>query len=153
MIPALTAYYLRMKYLQFKPPIDPVTIAREEGYEVLFSEFGGVYSTALGFIDINNDVIYVNRSTDPQTQSYVIAHELGNSIFNRHTDWARLGNAVYWDRDIRNRKHNARNRIAREFALGLIAPRGMVRNYADRVPSEDLSKLFVVPNKFLTSRI
>lgn len=68
------------------PPINPISMAREQGFDVKFVSFSGDFAQVAGFYDPDEEAIYINKNESPLRQTFTIAHELGHALL--HKDWA-----------------------------------------------------------------
>lgn len=135
-----------------RPPINPVEIARDKGFEIKFVTFSGEYESVSGFYDPSECAIYVNKNESPLRQTFTIAHELAHAIL--HKDWAESdGYKVLWRDPSRNTTDDPYEKEANVFAANLLVPRDMLSQYYDELSLPDLSKLFVVSVPVIRNRL
>lgn len=129
-----------------KPPIDPESIAEMEDVNVLFTTFNGeAAETVHGFYDHEKSAIYVNSDDTPQEKLFTIAHELGHHFL--HQEYS--ASEKYVPR-LKVHVDTKEENEADEFASCLLAPFGMVANYARVFNNEELRSLFLVSDELIT---
>lgn len=133
------------------PPINPVSIAREQGLEVKFVSFSGDFSQVSGFYDPAEEAIYVNKNESPLRQTFTIAHELGHALL--HKEWSDSDDyKVFW-RDPERNNDDPHEKEANVFAANLLVPRVLLDQYYRRLSESDLSKLFAVSVPAIKNRL
>lgn len=108
-----TARALLDEYWDFNIPISPEEFARRLGLNVERIENLGTKS---GYLDEENQIIYVNAADVPERQRFTIAHELGHFCLD-HGSSLRDTTKANWFRI--NPVHE---RLANEFAAELLMP-------------------------------
>lgn len=125
------------------PPVDPVTMARQLGMNVLFATFAESWRNVSGFYDPKENSIYVNGEEYPLRQTFTVAHELGHKVL--HEEWAKSSSyrILYRDPSL-NDDSDPYEKEANAFAANLLVPRFMLDQYWQRASVEQLSQLFAV---------
>ena len=118
---------------------DPFTIAR--ALDVIL-----IYCTLIdlnGFYQYHkrNHIIYLSEELDEHAARFVLAHELG------HMQMHRSMNTVFMDTNIFN-PHNEFERQANTFAVELLLPDDLLREYPD-CSVYQLARAFGVPEEFV----
>ena len=132
------------------PPVNPVAIARDQGFSVKFVTFTGKFVNASGYYDPLEERITVNRDDAPQRQTFTIAHELGHALL--HEDWAETEKyKIQWRDPSRNDNDNPYEKEANAFAANLLVPRKMLDEFRD-LSDAQLSKLFAVSTQVVRFR-
>jgi len=145
---------LRKKYSLYKPPINPLEIARNEGIEVKFVRFGDGHEDISGFYDPDDNVIYVNKDEPPKRQTFTIAHELGHALL--HRDWAKTENYHVLRRNSSpnlfgvNEPHE---KEANAFAAHLLVPSDLLDRFYPQLHEKELARLFAVSLPVIENRI
>lgn len=133
------------------PPINPVSMARQQGFDVKFVSFSGDFAQVSGFYDPDEEAIYVNKNESPLRQTFTIAHELGHALL--HKDWAGSDDyKVFW-RDPDRNNDDPHEKEANAFAAHLLVPRSLLDHYYQRLNEADLSKLFAVSVPAIKNRL
>lgn len=133
------------------PPINPISMAREQGFDVKFVSFSGDFSQVSGFYDPDEEAIYVNKNESPLRQTFTIAHELGHALL--HKDWVGSDDyKVFW-RDPERNNDDPHEKEANAFAAHLLVPRSLLDQYYRRLSESDLSKLFAVSVPAIKNRL
>lgn len=133
------------------PPVNPVSIAKNLGVEVVFATFSGQSRGISGFYDCEENAIFVNEEEFPLRQTFTVAHELGHSVL--HGEWARTADyQVLW-RDPGKQAQDFREKEANTFAASLLMPRDMMDRYWDRLSLEQMSRLFAVSVPAMKNRL
>lgn len=65
------------------PPIDIKDLINNYGLKLKFARFPEEMSGVCGFLDINEEAIYVNADNSLKRQNFTIAHELGHWLLHR----------------------------------------------------------------------
>lgn len=125
-----------------QPPVDPVTIARHEGVEVVFVKFTGEYDKVSGFYEPDENRIYVNKDEFPLRQTFTVAHELAHALLHRH--WAASDEYRVLLRDPNASSDEPHEKEANAFAAHLLVPRKMLDTVYSDLSNAELSKLFAV---------
>ena len=66
-----------------EPPVPVYEVARSQGVEVYEVGFKNRIKNYLGFCDLADDVIYLNKDASPTQQILTAAHELGHWILHK----------------------------------------------------------------------
>lgn len=133
------------------PPVDPVSISRQEGLDVVFVRFSGEFSEVAGFYDPRGAVIFVNKNEYPLRQTFTIAHELGHAKL--HKEWASSDEyRVFW-RDPSRNTDDMHEKESNSFAANLLVPRFMLDLYYKNLSETDLSRLFAVSVPVIRNRL
>jgi Zn-dependent peptidase ImmA (M78 family) len=133
-----------------EPPVNPVSIARDLGINVVFAVFSPDLDRVSGFYDAEEDTIYVNKNEYPLRQTFTIAHELGHRVL--HAEWAKSTEyKVLLRDDIFN--DDPVEKEANAFAAHLLVPRFMLDKYWKDTKIEKLSELFAVSVPVIQNRI
>lgn len=135
----------------FVPPVDPVSIARQLGVNVVFATFTEEMNNISGFYDAEENAIYVNREEYPLRQTFTIAHELGHKIL--HAEWAKSNDYRVLLREYVLNTKDPKEKEANAFAAELLVPRSFLDNYWKTLTPEQLSKLFAVSVPVIKNRI
>lgn len=133
------------------PPVNPISMAHQQGLDVKFVSFSGDFSQVSGFYDPDEKAIYVNKNESPLRQTFTIAHELGHALL--HKDWAGSDEyKVFW-RDPDRNNDDPHEKEANAFAAHLLVPRSLLDQYYQRLSESDLSKLFAVSVPAIKNRL
>jgi Zn-dependent peptidase ImmA (M78 family) len=138
--------------LIYKPPVDPVSIAKRLGIDIKIADF--TEEDILGFYNETEKVIYVKKSDPFVRQSFTISHELGHFVLHR----GHINNNGYepYRRDFGFNK-NAIEREADAFAANLLVPEKMLKevlsNVAFRITIDDIAKIFAVSRDMMARRL
>jgi Zn-dependent peptidase ImmA (M78 family) len=134
-----------------RPPINPLSIARDKGLDVKFVKFAGEYEGVSGFFDPEENAIYVNKDEPPLRQTFTIAHELAHALL--HREWAGSEEyKVFW-RDMSRNSDDPHEKEANAFAANLLVPRKMLDEYFRDLTEADLSRLFAVSVPVISNRL
>ena len=134
-----------------EPPIDPVSIARDNGVKVLFVEFDAAHDNISGFFDFEENTIFVNKNEFPLRQTFTVAHELGHKIL--HSEWAKSSEYKILMRDQLFNGDDPHEKEANVFAANLLVPRRMLDKYWKVASVEQLSRLFAVSVPMIKNRL
>ncbi len=134
-----------------EPPVNPVTISRAKGIEVVFVEFSGESNNISGFFDFKDNTIYVNSKEYPLRQTFTVAHELGHAVL--HREWAASDEYKILLRDTDYDGDDAFEKEANAFAAQLLVPRFMLDKYWRSNSLESLSQLFAVSVPMIKNRL
>lgn len=138
-------------------PVNPISIAEQEGIQVLQAPFP---DNVDGVISKRSDtvIIYVNQSSPLNRKRFTIAHELGHFFLHlQDTDGNFLDNDMSLFRSnahILSPTELSKEREANEFAAALLMPHEAVELewlFADSL--EDVAKAFGVSKQALTIRL
>jgi len=128
------------RYDLTKPPFDPEFIAEREGVDVKFTSFSEEASSKVhGFYDHEDKTIYVNSEDSVQEKMFTIAHELGHHVL--HQTYS--AGAGYVPR-LKTHVETKEELEADSFAVSLLAPAKVVKQYASVFDDSELSSLFLV---------
>lgn len=133
------------------PPINPVTIARERGVNVVFVAFAEGSRDVSGFYDCEENAIFVNRDEYPLRQTFTVAHELGHKVL--HEEWAKSADYRVLLRDTTLDDQDFREKEANAFAAALLMPRALVDRYWRSLSVEQMSRLFAVSVPVVKNRL
>jgi len=144
------AISLIRKFGLVEPPINPITIAKNLGANVVFVEFEKKLNNVSGFYDFEEDTIFVNMDEYPLRQTFTIAHELGHRIL--HAEWAKSSDYKVLLRED-NYSNDPKETEANTFAANLLVPRFMLDKYWEDLSTTALSELFAVSVPVIKNRI
>jgi Predicted Zn peptidase len=118
---------------------DPFTIVRALDVILIYCaliDLNGFYQ-----YHKRNHIIYLSEELDENAARFVLAHEL------EHMQMHRSMNTVFMDTNIFN-PHNKFERLANTFAVELLLPDDLLREYAD-CSIYQLARAFGVPEAFV----
>lgn len=142
---------LHAEFAITNPPVNPITLAREKGFDVNFVEFSGDSNKISGFYDVEEQSIFVNSDEFPLRQTFTVAHELGHALM--HKEWAESDDYKVLLRDSEYNGHNAYEKEANAFAAHLLVPRFMLDDYWNENSVEALSQMFAVSVPMIKNRL
>lgn len=138
-----------------QPPIIASDLAKKSGLDVIrvrLNEIKPEYSTISGFIDAENNKMYVNACETPQRQNFTIAHELGHFLMN-HVNTAEYG--MLFRRPVEEQSNVPIEQEANVFAANLLVPEKMLKETIKKYPfisDVELGNLFGVSPSVIRNR-
>lgn len=138
-------------------PVNPLTVAKQEGVSVVNAEFH--VPTIAGLIRKTKDtiVIYVKSSDAPSRKKFTVAHELGHLYLHLKDD---SGNFIDNDVSLFRSIHEPALALspqeieANEFAMALIMPlSNVIRQWKMSHSVEDMAVLFDVSVQAMEIRL
>jgi IrrE N-terminal-like domain len=134
-----------------RPPVNPVQIAKDKGFDVKFVRFTDGYEGVSGFFDPEDGTIFVNKDEAPLRQTFTVAHELAHALL--HKDWAGSESyRVFW-RDMSRNVDDPHEKEANAFAAHLLVPRHFLDAYYAELTPAQLSRLFAVSVPTISNRL
>ena len=134
------------------PPIPPLDIAKENGVNVLFVDFGKHAETVSGLVDFPNARLYVNGRDEFERQSFTIAHELGHWLLHRDHYEADPKRYKFLPRFSIPERDDPLEQEANRFAASLLIPRQLLVPVL-HAPVSKLARIFRVKRAMMERRI
>jgi Zn-dependent peptidase ImmA (M78 family) len=127
-----------------QPPVDVVTLAVVMDVDVILvdSEWDGALHSLLMPPEAK---IYLNRKTEPNSQRFIVAHEIGHLMLH---ETGLVFRDVLSSTGLRPREVEAN-----AFAADLLMPRWMIQAYAPLGSLEDLARTFNVSSRAMSIRL
>ena len=135
------------------PPIPILEVAESYGLSVLETDLTD-HPGLSGVIDVEKQIIYLNKSDNPVHKRFTIAHELGHWILHREALYQKDSSlAIYYRRPIGGETDD-KEKEANCFAANLLVPLEHLKPYYNKHYScRDLSELFAVSQQVIGYRL
>ncbi|GLS43729.1 ImmA/IrrE family metallo-endopeptidase [Methylobacterium brachythecii] len=143
---------LRQNYVS-NPPVPVRDMAINYGVDVFFGDFGDAGKTVSGFLDLQDNCIFVNKDESPARQNFTIAHELGHFLL--HADLLRNHPnqySVLYRAPIGAAK-DPLEQEANAFAAHILVPRSFLDRYYKIASRQELARLFNVSEDVIGYRM
>lgn len=136
------------------PPIDIKDLINNYGLKLKFARFPEEISGVCGFLDINEEAIYVNADNSLKRQNFTIAHELGHWLLHREEINKSPQSYKVLRRQPIGGEKDYRETEANTFAANLLVPTNMLKicKKASFSP-EMMSDLFSVSSDVIGYRL
>lgn len=148
------ALELLRRYEIEEPFVDVFSIAQGEGLSVKFIEFPKKFDNVAGYLDPEEKSIVVNKSQQPNRQTFTVAHELGHYILeHKPSDYS-----VLLRMPVAKDKKTPQEKEADVFAANLLVPREMLlvtmQRYSLNKGNVDLlARIFGVSTETMSHRL
>lgn len=135
------------------PPVLPKALAENYGLSVLFADFPDNLSDVMGFIDFEDNSIFVNRANARNRQTFTIAHELGHALMHRDYIEAHPAEYKVLRRQPMGGTKDPIEQEANAFASYLLVPTNMLDRYKTVATASELARLFAVSEDVIRWRL
>ena len=140
-----------------KPPVPVFELAKNYGYEVIEVEMP---TNIAGLVDINKNIMFVNKSDTDTRKAFTVAHELGHIKLHLSELEKNPELGILYRRPLGEKNSDTKEQEANFFAASLLVPNTMyeeiLKQYKDVLPEnkiELLSKLFGVSQEVMGYRL
>jgi len=142
---------LRENFVQ-EPPVVVYDIARNYGLEVRESLFGDEHRDIMGYIKLEDGVVYVNKLDSGNRRRFTVAHELGHWLMHKE-DLHRNPDeyAILYRRPL-GVEVDPVEQEANCFAANLLVPFDLLKKHRDK-PHHEIAALFQVSPEVIGYRI
>lgn len=133
-------------------PVDPESIAEDEGFQVVYVDFSDHASSLVsGLFDHQKQKIYVNKKLPANQKTFTIAHELAHAIL--HQEYAA---GTEYRAMPRSNSHGVKPPEEKEadvFAACLLVPLETLRRYKDVASFDELASMYAVSSAVVRNQM
>ncbi len=127
------------------PPVPLIDIVTSYGIDIVYADFSPIPkgNEIAGFIDLDRNKIFVNKSDSPSRQRFTIAHEFGHYLLHESYVRDEKRYAVLLRRPLKDLNYSEEEKEANCFAANLLVPNEILSKYKD-LPNGIIASLFAV---------
>jgi len=127
------------------PPVPLIDIVTSYGIDIVYANFSSIPkgNEIAGFIDLDRNKIFVNKSDSPSRQRFTIAHEFGHYLLHESYVRDKKRYAVLLRRPLKDLNYSEEEKEANCFAANLLVPNQILSKYKD-FPNGIIASLFAV---------
>lgn len=135
------------------PPVPLINIVTSYGIDMVYADFSSIPkgNEIAGFIDLNRNKIFVNKSDSPSRQRFTIAHEFGHYLLHKDYVKDEKRYTVLLRRPLKDLNYSKEEKEANCFAANLLVPSQILSKYKD-LPNGIIASLFAVSEDVVTNR-
>lgn len=135
-----------------KPPLPILEVAESYGLSVLEADFSNQPGLS-GILDVEKQIIFVNKTDSPSHKRFTIAHELGHWLLHREAVEQKDSSLVLYYRRPLGGETDDKEKEANCFAANLLVPIAQLKLYCRYYSGQELADLFAVSQQVIGYRL
>lgn len=150
-----TAYKTLETHGVTSPPTPIVEIAESYGLKIKEVDFGKYSGRVAGFLDVKENVVYVNKEDSDHRKAFTVAHELGHYLLHEEELKTNPNLSILFRMPLGTIDPNPLEQEANTFAARILVPKRILDEYRKKGIAEAgvLANIFGVSPEVIAYRL